>query len=132
MLHLKAGVNPHNIQPEVNLLIQIVSSIYAKHGYDCEVTSLYDAARGRLANTLHSRDGLCRAADFKTTHLPETIRDIIFSEVKDAIGYTSDKPRAFDFIFEPRITGPDGVLKKEQHFHGEYDTKFPLEESRSA
>ena len=127
MLHLKPGVNPHNIQPEVNLLIQIVSSVYAKHGYDCQVTSLYDHAAGRKANTLHSRDGICRAVDFKTTHLPETIRDIIFAEVKEAIGYLDiTKPRAFDFIFEPRTTHPDGRISKEQHFHGEFDSKFPV------
>ena len=128
MLHLKPGVNPHNIQPEVNLLIQIVSSIYAKHGYDCTVTRLYDYTPQQLATSLHNRDGICRAADFKTTHLPETIKDIMLSEVKEAIGYLdTTKPRAYDFIFEPRMTHPDGRVSKEQHFHGEFDSKFPVQ-----
>lgn len=127
MLHLKPGVNPHNIQPEVNLLIQIVSSVYAKHGQDCIVTSLYDDAPQRKLASLHRRDGLCRAVDFKTAHLPEVIRDIILAEIKEAVGYLdTTKPRAFDFIFEPRITAPDGRVVKEQHFHGEADSKFPL------
>ena len=126
MLHLKPGVNPHNIQPEVNLLIQIVSSVYAKHGYDCTVTSLYDDAPTRKVDSYHRRGGMCRAADFKTAHLPETIRDIMLGEVREAIGYNNTAPRAFDFIFEPRITSPDGRVVKEQHFHGEFDSKFPV------
>lgn len=128
MLHLKPGVNPHNIQPEVTVLIQIVSSVYAKHGYDCMVTSLYDDAPTRKVDSFHRRDGLCRAADFKAIHLPDTIRDIILSEVREAIGYGNVAPRAFDFIFEPRITSPDGRIVKEAHFHGEYDTKFAVVE----
>lgn len=127
MLHLKPGVNPHNIQPQVNLLIQIVSSVYAKHGYDCEITSLYDSAPGRKMNSFHSRDGICRAVDFKTTHLPDTIRDVILQEVREAVGYDSQQPRAFDFLFEPRITSPDGRIVKEAHFHGEFDSKFPTD-----
>lgn len=127
MLHLKPGVNPHNIQPEVNLLIQIVSSIYAKHGQDCIITSLYDDAPTRKVNSFHRRDGLCRAVDFKTVHLPETIKDIILGEAQEAIGYGNVAPRAFDFIFEPRITNPDGRIVKEQHFHGEFDSKFPVQ-----
>ena len=128
MLHLKPGVNPHNIQPEVNLLIQIVSSVYAKHGYDCLVTRLYDYSPQQVKNSLHNRDGLCRAADFKTVHLPETIKEVMLAEIRDALGYDSQHPRAFDFIFEPRITTPDGRIVKEEHFHGEFDTKFPSAE----
>lgn len=130
MLHLKPGVNPHNIQPQLNLLIQIVSSVYAKHGYDCEVTRLYDWTPQQLANSLHNRDGLCRAADFKTVNLPETVRDLILAEVREAIGYGSQQPRAYDFIFEPRLTSPDGRISKEQHFHGEFDSKFPTEAAK--
>ena len=131
MLHLKPGVNPHNIQPEVNLLIQIVSSVYAKHGYDCMVTRLYDYTQQQVKGSLHNRDGICRAADFKSIHLPETIKQIILSEVREAIGYTdASKPRAYDFILEPRIVGPDGVLKKEEHYHGEYDSKFPTDATK--
>lgn len=126
MVHLKPGVNPHNIQPEVNLLIAIVSSVYAKHGYDCEVTRLYDYSKYQVADSLHNRGGICRAVDFGTVRLPESIRDVMLAEIREAVGYKDvTKPRAFDFIFEPRIVGPDGVLKKEQHFHGEYDSKFP-------
>jgi hypothetical protein len=126
MLNLKPGVNPQAMVPQVVLLSQIVSSVYAKHGYDCEITSLHDQDPNRRVDSLHGRDGLCRAADFKTTHLPETIRDVMLAEIRDALGYGSPKPRAFDFIFEPRLTSPDGRIVKEQHFHGEYDPKFAL------
>ena len=127
MLHLKPGVNPHNIQPQVNLLIQIVSSIYAKHGYDCLVTRLYDYTPQQVKNSLHNRDGICRAVDFKTIHLPDMIKQMMLAEVREAIGYLdTSKPRAYDFILEPRITGPDGRLVKEEHFHGEADNHFPV------
>ena len=131
MLHLKPGVNPHHIQPEITVLIQIVSSVFVKHGYDCIVTSLYDDAPNRKLTSFHRRDGLCRAVDFKTVHLPETIRDLMFDEIREAVGYGSSQPRAFDFIFESRITSPDGTIVKEQHWHGEYDTKFPLEQPKA-
>jgi hypothetical protein len=126
MLHLKPGVNPYHLQPEVNLLIQIVSSVYAKYGYDCMITSCYDDAPNRIPTSLHQRDGLCRAVDFKTIHLPETLRDRILQEVRLALGYGHLAPRAFDFLFEDRITNPEGRVVKDAHFHGEYDTKFPV------
>ena len=131
MLHLKPGVNPHKIQPEINLLTQIVTSVYTKHGYDCMITSLYDDAPARKVTSFHRRDGLCRAADFKTIHLPETIREMIFDEIREAIGYGSSQPRAFDFVYEPRMLHPDGTIAKEQHFHGELDPKFPLEQPKA-
>ena len=126
MLTLKPGVNPYHLQPEVTLLIQIVSSVYAKYGYDCMITSCYDDAPKRAPTSLHRRDGLCRAVDFKTIHLPETIRSMILQEVRLALGYGHLAPRAFDFILEDRITNPEGRVVKEQHYHGEYDTKFPV------
>ena len=126
MLHLKPGVNPQAMVPQVNLLIQIVSSIFAKHGQDCQVTSLHDRDPNRLVDSLHGRDGLCRAVDFKTTHLPDDLKPVILAEVRAAVGYGNPKPRAFDFIYEERITRPDGSIAKEEHYHGEYDPKFPV------
>ena len=126
MLTLKPGVNPYHLQPEVLLVIQVVMSVFAKHGEDCTITSLYDDAHGRLANSLHRRDGLCRAVDFQTTHLSETVRTMILAEVRTALGYDQSQPRAYDFLYESRITNSDGTVVKEQHFHAEYDPHFPL------
>ena len=126
MIQLKPTVNPYHLQPEVLLLIQVVASVYAKHGEDCTITSLYDDAPGRLVNSLHRRDGLCRAVDFQTTHLSDTVRTMILAEVRTALGYDSSQPRAYDFFYEARITNPDGTVVKEAHCHGEYDPHFPL------
>lgn len=126
VIYLKPGTNPHNMTPQVTLLVQIVSSVFSKHNYDCVVTRMYDWTPQQLTASLHNRDGVCRAADFRTAHLPEPIREIILGEIREALGYNDNAPRAFDFVFEPRLSNPDGSIAREQHFHGEYDPKFAV------
>ena len=125
MISFKPGCNPANATPELVLGIAVVASCYAKHGHDCTITSMRDLAPNRSPNSLHSKDGICRAADFKTVHLPEYVRDLMLSELREAFGYLDTLPRAFDFVFESRVTSPDGRLVKEQHFHLEADNHFP-------
>jgi len=120
MLRLKAGANPYHLQPEVVLLAMIVFSVYAKYGYDCEITSLYDDAPGRLARSLHRRDEQCRAADFKTKHVHRQDLEPMRMEIRRAVGQYG---QFYDFIYEPEERDDQGRVVREEHYHAEYDPK---------
>jgi len=108
-LKFKVGVNQAGVVPEMVLGIQVVCSIYTKHGHDCIITSMHDSQHG--PNSLHSRDGLCRAVDFRTKHIPTSLeKGQIASEVKDALGNN------YDVVFEHENEAAE-------HLHVEWDQK---------
>lgn len=106
MLSLKHGVQYNNnkakAEPVVNLIIQVVNSVFDKAGYDCIVTSIVDGRHS--ANSLHYRDGKGRAVDFRTRHLPDQeTKEAITRAISDALG------PEFDVVLES------------DHVHVEYD-----------
>jgi hypothetical protein len=103
MLKFKGGVDPYNASGEIVLAIQIAADIYAQYGYDCVITSLYDGKHG--ANTLHQRDGRCRAVDLRINNLPDELVKPIYTDIRLAL------PHHYDVVHE------------KDHFHLEYDRK---------
>lgn len=106
MLSLKPGVQFNNnkakAEPVVNLIIQVVASVYDKFGYDTIVTSICDGAHS--SNSLHYRDGKGRAVDFRTRHLPDQgTKEAITQAISEALG------PEFDVVLES------------DHIHCEYD-----------
>lgn len=108
MLRLKAGVDCAHIQPELLLGLIIAEGAFRSYEQDCTVTSLYDGKHG--ANTLHQRDGKCRAADLRSKMLPPEIIPNLLTEMRTALGAN------FDLILEAANTA-------NEHFHLEYDPK---------
>lgn len=111
MLKLKTGVNPKGIQPELLLAIQIVTQIYKDYGYDAVITSLFDGKHG--AHTLHQRDGICRAADFRTKHVKLMDKAALVQSIKDAVGDN------YDVLLEH-------VGEVNEHLHLEFDQKIQV------
>lgn len=100
-LLFKAGVDPLNVAPELVLALQVAQGVYAEHGYDCVITSLFDGKHG--PNTLHQRDGMCRAADLRINHLPNELIVPIHTDIRTAL------PACYDVVIE------------KDHIHLEYD-----------
>ena len=106
MLTLKAGVKPIGVQHSLLIAIETIHRTYLHYGYPCVITSLFEGKHS--ARSLHNRDGICRAADFRTFHLPATLRRVILEDFTAALRRLSPRYQA---IFEP----------SPEHFHVEYD-----------
>lgn len=104
-LNMKAGVDPTKAQPEILLAIMVAQSVYFSHGFDCVITRLRDYAKGQVANSLHNRDGICRAVDLRINHLP--------------VGF------AANIAAETALRLPNGydVVLEKDHLHVEWDPK---------
>lgn len=108
-LKFKIGVDQAGVVPEMVLGIQVVCAIYTKHNLDCIITSMHDSVHG--VNSLHNRDGLCRAVDFRTKHIATGIeKGLIVGEVQEALGTN------YDVVFEH-------ANEASEHLHVEYDRK---------
>ena len=108
-LKFKAGVNQSGVVPEMVLGIQVVCSIFTQHNLDCIITSMHDSVHG--PNSLHSREGLCRAVDFRTKHIATGIeKTMIVGEIQEALGEN------YDVVFEHENEAGE-------HVHVEWDRK---------
>lgn len=107
-LKLKVGVKPVGVVPEMLLANQVVCSIFEHYKYDCVITSMHDGTHG--PNSLHSRDGLCRAIDYRTKHVSSNTKDLILGDIRDAL--TAD----YDVVFEH-------AGESNEHVHLEFDPK---------
>lgn len=104
---IKNTVDLRNLTPQMAVAHTIACLVYFKITNDpmsCVITSGFDSKHG--SNTLHQRDGLCRALDLRTNSLPnqETVEKV-HRELKLALG--------------PQF---DVVLEKD-HIHMEFDPK---------
>lgn len=104
-LKFKMGVDPWNVCGELILAILVARDVYAEHGFDCVMTRLYDHAPNQLPNSLHNRDGICRAVDLRINHLPNELIVPIFTDIRTAL------PGCYDLVLE------------KDHIHLEYDRK---------
>lgn len=102
-LNLKQSVDVSKIQPEILLAILVAQSVYFEYGYDCVVTSLRDGVH--MPKSFHTRDGICRAVDFRINHLPEELA----ANVTTTIAL--------------RLTDDYDVVQERDHIHVEYDPK---------
>ena len=101
-LQIKPGVRIIGIKSEANLGVQIVASVFAKHGIDCVITSVVDGKHSRAS--IHYSGG---AVDFRIRDIPPTLLSSITLEIKEALGGD------FDFILEGN------------HYHMEWQPKEP-------
>ena len=98
---IKSGVDLHDLQPQMALAYTIASVVYMRHGSRCVITSAKDGVHG--FNSLHKRDGICRALDLRTHDiLPAVVIDV-HKELKEALG------EQFDVVLE------------DDHIHIEFD-----------
>ncbi len=98
-LHLKDGVRLHGLRPEMLVGLQVVHSIFDKHGKTCVVTSANDSAHSR--GSLHYQGW---ALDFRTRHLSDqSEKDRLAASVKKALG------------------GDFDVVLESTHLHVEWD-----------
>lgn len=111
-LKFKVGVDQSGVVPEMVLGIQVVCMVYERHKYDCVITSMHDSVHG--PNSLHSRDGLCRAVDFRTKHIATGMeKTMIIGEIKEALGSN------YDVVFEHENEAAE-------HVHVEWDKKVQV------
>lgn len=103
---IKAGVDLRGLVPQMAVAYAIAQEIYRDRGQRCTITAGADGRHG--PNSLHSRDGLCRAIDLRTRVLedPSAVAD----ELRAALG------SQFDVVLEP------------DHIHVEFDPKAPVSE----
>lgn len=109
-MRLKAGVSLQGLEPQMVLVAVIVEDIYRKHdpAYEVWITSGNDGTHG--LDSLHKRDGMCRALDFRTKDYVGCNKNQLKDEIKLALG------DEFDVVYEH----PGG---DQEHIHVEYDPK---------
>ena|SRR5581483_8382128 len=107
MLKLKAGVKPEATWA-ILLAIQVADAVFTKFGYDCVLTSLMDGTHG--ANSLHTRDGLCRAVDIRTKQVQRQHLVLMKNAISDALGAD------YDIVLEH-------LSEEQEHMHIEFDDK---------
>ena len=92
-LKFKIGVNTAHVTPEMVLANQVVCSLFEHYNLDCIITSMHDGTHG--ANSLHSRDGKCRAIDYRTKHIPNAVtKTMLLDDIREALGSN------YDVVFE--------------------------------
>lgn len=104
-LNCKQGVDPSHATGEILLAIMVAQSVYASHGFDCVITRLYDRTPKQKPNSLHNRDGICRAVDLRINHLPSELVANLTVEIALRL------PQGYDVVQEP------------DHLHIEWDPK---------
>ena len=106
---IKSGVQLANLTPQMAFAHVEVKGVYARRGYLCVVTSAFDGKHG--TNTLHQRDGICRALDYRTKGtVPDGEEESLRKEIKVELG------DEFDVVLE-------AVGTENEHIHVEWDPK---------
>lgn len=108
-MRLKRGVKLTGLTPQMAIANQIVNGVFKEFGVECVITSANDGTHG--ANSLHSRDGLCRAFDYRTHYVTLNGFEVkLRDEVKERLG------DEFDVVME-------GIGTPNEHLHVEHDPK---------
>lgn len=103
---IKSTVDLRNLTPQMAIAHTIACMVYFHYTgnpLSCVITSAFDSKHG--SNTLHQRDGLCRALDLRTNNLTPELITVIYEALKVSLG--------------PQF---DVVLEKD-HIHMEFDPK---------
>ena len=109
-MRLKSNVRLSGLVPQMVLAAIVVEGVMRGYGVECVITSANDSTHG--TGSLHHRDNLCRALDFRTHFAAlNGLEDSLRATVKDALGCD------FDVVLEDK-DGP------EEHLHIEYDPKL--------
>jgi len=81
---IKSGVDLSNLQPQMAIAYTIACFVYQKHNVPCVITSAFDDVH--KVNTLHQRDGICRALDLRTNNLQPLDIPLVYSDLKNCLG----------------------------------------------
>ena len=76
MLKLKEGVKLIGLKPEALLAINVVASVYERHGADLTITSVTDGKHGRGSFHYLGMAFDCRVRNLSDSQLREILRDI--------------------------------------------------------
>lgn len=106
-MRLKPGVSLKGLTPQMALAAVIVRDVYFQKdpACSCTITSANDGKHGE--GSLHSKDGLCRALDFRTHDYRGGDVDKLAYEIQQALG------DEFDVVVED-LNGPN------EHIHVEH------------
>ncbi len=99
-LALKPGVDFSNLQPQMGLAAQVVTTVYDQLGYECTITSARDGKHGR--RSLHYTGF---AVDFRIRHIPKRERPALVWDLRRALGDQFDVVLFSDHVhveFDPR------------------------------
>ena len=109
-MRLKSNVRLSGLVPQMVLAAIVVEGIMRGYGVECVITSANDSTHG--TGSLHHRDNLCRALDFRTHFADLTgFEDSLRAAVAASLGPD------FDVVLEDK-DGPN------EHLHVEYDPKL--------
>lgn len=99
-------------QPTKELLSALVITAYIFHiaGYPFTVTSMQDGKHG--ANSLHYREGRCRAFDVRTR-----------TEAPDYLQWSDDVKNQLKVLVKSALGADYDVVVESTHIHVEYDPK---------
>jgi hypothetical protein len=114
ILRTKPTVDLAGLQPEILFGLLVAWTVYASFGYDCVVTRARDRDKDQLTNSLHNRDGICRAVDLRTKHVNTDQLSSLHHCLKQSL------PPDFDCVLE------------DDHIHLEWDQKEPVTDSEHA
>ncbi len=108
-MKIKDGVSLAGLVPQMVLAAVIVRDAYAARDplCSCTITSANDGTHG--VDSLHSRDGLCRALDFRTHDYHGDVEKL-GQDIRDALGAD------FDVVIED-------LNHANEHIHVEWDPK---------
>jgi hypothetical protein len=108
-MSIKSTVNLTGLVPQMVLAYVIAREVFRGFGALCVITSANDSVHG--PNSLHSRDGICRAIDLRTKYPALDGRELeLRNAVREALG-----PQ-FDVVIE-------AIGTENEHMHVEYDPK---------
>lgn len=86
MLSIKPGVDLSVLAPQASLLIQVVSSVYGRHGLDCTITDVYRKPSG--SKSFHP---LGFAVDFRLNDIRSSARvEALVRDVRHALSSNYD------------------------------------------
>ena len=108
-MRVKPGVSLSNIVPQMVFAAQVYETACRRFvdNYEATITAGFDGVH--MVGTLHSRDGICRAFDFRTKDYPGDK-----TELRNAV--KNDLGADFDVVLEH-----EG--KDQEHIHLEWDPK---------
>lgn len=100
--HSNRPIRPHNLSPQILLLIQVAEGIWAEDGDELTITSLADGAHSHTS--LHYRGD---AVDFRLYGIKDPARKV--ARLKERMGGANNKD--YDIILEG------------DHIHAEYQPR---------
>lgn len=106
-MRLKEGVSLKGLVPQMTVAMMVVRDAFAEYDADVVLTSCNDGKHG--TNSLHYRDGLCRAMDVRSkVLLDETTKLEVLKRLQSDLG------DEFDVLLE-------NLGGENEHYHIEWD-----------